>query len=379
MLSRPLWLKLVEQAWQKRSILWLSGVRRVGKTSLAKMLPAAQCLNCDLPSVARQLEDPEYFFAKQPQHSQIILDEIHRLPDPSRILKIAADEFKHLRILATGSSTLDATQKFRDSLTGRKTTLYLCPVLWDECQTDFHVTDLDRRLLHGGLPEPLLSKTMPADFYAEWIDSFYARDISELFSVRQRSGFLKLFKLLLFQSGGMLDISKLASETELSRPTVLSYIETMTIAHAITPILPFHGKGRREIVHNPKVYGFDTGFVSYVRGWNELRDEDRGILWEHLVLDTLRMNKPHAEIRYWRDKSQRELDFVVAGPQQQVDVIECKINPDRFEPAALMAFRTLYPKGKNWVIAPTVINPYHRKFNGLEVHIASSKVFFQKP
>lgn len=133
----------------------------------------------------------------------IVLDEIHRLNDPSSTLKIAADVFPLLRILATGSSTLQATRKFRDTLTGRKWTLYLSPVLWDECLQHFGVHDLDKRLLHGGLPEPLLSETKNPDFFTEWVDSYYARDIAELFGVRDRSGFLNLLKLLLYQSGGL--------------------------------------------------------------------------------------------------------------------------------------------------------------------------------
>ena len=50
----------------------------------------------------------------------LILDEVHHLDDPSRLLKIAADAYPNLKVLATGSSTLAATRKFRDSPTGRK-------------------------------------------------------------------------------------------------------------------------------------------------------------------------------------------------------------------------------------------------------------------
>lgn len=118
MISRPLWKKQIEGIWQKVPIAWLTGVRRAGKTTLAQEF-AAEYLNCDLPSVNRRLEDPEEFF-KSVSGKVVIFDEVHQLPDPSRVLKIAADEFKNLRILATGSSTLQATEKFRDSLAGRK-------------------------------------------------------------------------------------------------------------------------------------------------------------------------------------------------------------------------------------------------------------------
>lgn len=75
-------------------------------------------------------------------------------------------------------------------------------MLCEECAEPFGVADLDRRLLHGGLPEPLLAETKDPAFFTEWIDSFYARDILELFGIRNRQGFLGLFRLLLRQSGG---------------------------------------------------------------------------------------------------------------------------------------------------------------------------------
>ena len=130
MIHRPYWLEKISLAWQKRPIIWLSGVRRVGKTTLSKMLPNILYLNCDLPSANRQLQDPEQFYQQTDPHSIIIFDEIHKIDNPSQVLKIAADEFPHLKILATGSSTLAATSKFKGSLTGRKHSLFLPPVLW---------------------------------------------------------------------------------------------------------------------------------------------------------------------------------------------------------------------------------------------------------
>ena len=157
MIQRPYWKQRLESAWRTRPIVWLSGVRRVGKTVLSKSIPDAVYLNWDLLSTVRRLEDPESFYRALPPGSTVVLDEVHRLPDPSRVLKIASDAFPTLRILATGSSTLAATGKFRDSLTGRKWSVYLCPVLWDECLGGFGGPDLDHRLLLGGLPELLLA------------------------------------------------------------------------------------------------------------------------------------------------------------------------------------------------------------------------------
>lgn len=357
MIERPLWLQRVRRAWTQRSVVWLSGVRRVGKTTIARMLPDAVYLNCDLPSSVRALEDPELFLGAQAPDSVLVFDEVHRIEDPSRLLKIAADEYPSLKVLATGSSTLAATRKFSDTLTGRKRSIHLCPVLWEECAEPFGAPDLDHRLLHGGMPELLLAARKDPAFLNEWIDSFYARDILELFGIRNRQGFLALFRLLLRQSGGQLDYSQLANLSEMSRVTVKAHIEAMQIAHVLHLLRPFHGGGKREIVSRPKCYAFDTGFVTFEKGWDTIRNDDRGLLWEHLVLDSLRFRCADEDIYYWQDKSRREIDFVIRRGRDRVDAVECKINPDRLDAAAVEAFRALYPAGDNYIVSPAVKTP----------------------
>jgi hypothetical protein len=69
-------------------------------------------VNCDSPGAAQAVADPEFFFG-QVKRPIVIFDEVHQLPDPRRLLKIAADEFPTLKIVATGSSTLATAKKFR--------------------------------------------------------------------------------------------------------------------------------------------------------------------------------------------------------------------------------------------------------------------------
>ena len=178
---------------------------------------------------------------------------------------------------------------------------------------------------------------------------------------------MKLLHLLMRQSGGFIDYTNLAHLSELSRPTVKAHVEVMSIAHAVFLLQPFHGGGRREITQRPKCYTFDTGFVTFAKGWDSIREEDRGLLWEHLVLDTLRTGMDNRTIYYWRDKSGREVDFVMKGSGQQVDTVECKINPDRFDFNSLAVFRANYPEGRNYVVSPVVKTPYQQRFGKLVV------------
>jgi len=55
-------MQRLDAAWQEVPLVWLAGVRRVGKTVLARGLGDSEFLNCDLPSESQRLEDPETFF-----------------------------------------------------------------------------------------------------------------------------------------------------------------------------------------------------------------------------------------------------------------------------------------------------------------------------
>src|SRR5437879_10728948 len=122
------WRDLVARAWRERSVVWLAGVRRIGKTYLCQSLPDIEYFDCELPRVRRLMEDPESFLQSL-VGKRIVLDEIHRLPNPSELLKIAADHFPTVRVIATGSSTLGASSRFRDTLAGRKSELWLTPMI----------------------------------------------------------------------------------------------------------------------------------------------------------------------------------------------------------------------------------------------------------
>ncbi|MBI4026942.1 MAG: AAA family ATPase, partial [Verrucomicrobia bacterium] len=105
MVNRQYWINLVEKAWERKPVVWLSGVRRAGKTWLCQSLSEVEYFDCELPRVRMQMEDPEEFLSGL-KGKRIVLDEIHRLRNPSELIKIAADHFRTVRVIATGSSSL---------------------------------------------------------------------------------------------------------------------------------------------------------------------------------------------------------------------------------------------------------------------------------
>jgi len=87
------------------------------------------------------------------------------------------------------------------------------------------------------------------------------------------------------------------------------------------------------------------------------------------VLNELRFRFPESVPRYWRDKSGREIDFVIDKGPRGVDAMEAKIQPDAFDTTSLKVFRSLYPSGRNFVVSPHVKQPYLLRRDGMEVTI----------
>lgn len=373
--KRPFWEELIENAWLDRSIIWLMGVRRVGKTSLCLSLPNITYFDCELPKTRALLDDPENFLETQ-KGKRIILDEIHRLDNPSEILKIAADHYPSVKIIATGSSTLGASAKFRDTLTGRKREIWLTPMLLEE-MVIFGSTNLRHRMLFGGFPFYFVQKEFPEQAFSEWISSYWAKDVQELFKVEKRNSFLKFTELLLAQSGGQFEATKFADACEVSRASISNYLAILEETFVVHVIRPYSTYRASEIVKAPKVYGLDTGFVCYFKGWNTLRQDDIGLLWEQCVLNELEAKlQKRIAIHYWRDKQGREIDFVLPerGDNSQT-VIECKFSMLRMESALrgiaknVAAFRAIYPEGKNFICASNANIPYKKTHDGITFHV----------
>lgn len=311
------------------------------------------------------MEEPEAFLRAQ-AGARLALDEIHRLEDPAALLKIAADHFPEIRIVATGSSTLGASAKFRDTLAGRKSELRLTPL----CEADATFpgyADTIRRFLNGGLPAFFLADRREDAEYSEWIEAFWARDIMELFRLERRRSFLKFSELLLAQSGGRFNAAAFATACGISRPTVMNYLAILESTGLVQVIRPFHAGSAKEITATPLVYGFDTGFVAWAQGRHEIAPKERGFFWEHLVLNELKALLQTEEILSWRDKQGREVDFVVAPRGASAIGIEVKWSAEAFDPAGMTAFRALHPGGANLVVAHDVTVPYEREFKGLRV------------
>ena len=363
--GRKFWLARIKEGWKKRPVLLLAGVRRVGKTLLCKSISGAMYYDCELPRTRRMMDDPQEFLDNH-KNKIVVLDEIHRLHNPSELLKIAADHYRNTRIIATGSSVIDGISKYRDTLTGRKLTIRMTPINYFDMQ-DFGNIDIKHRMLRGGMPEFFLSKSVDESLYQEWVDGYWSKDILELFHLERKHSFQSFVELIMIQSGGIFNASGIASQCSISHTTALNYLKVLEATYVATVIRPYSAYRKTEIVSAPKVYGFDTGFVCYHKGINDLRQDDYGFLWEHIVLNELISRFSDKKINYWRDKQGHEIDFVIKKSDTELITLECKWKARNFDPANLIIFRKKYPTGKNYVICSDADKTFTRNIKGLNI------------
>lgn len=371
MVHRTFWKESIEKLWKEKSVIWLSGVRRAGKTFLSQSLSDIEYFDCELPRTRKMMEDVEGFLDSL-KKKRVVLDEIHRLPNPSELLKIAADYHPDIRVLATGSSTLGASAKFKDTLTGRKRELWLTPLNLADIE-DFKNTGMPHRFLHGGLPPFFMAPAVPEKDFQEWVDAYWAKDIQELFHLERRHTFQKFFELLMAQSGGIFEATRFSKLCEVNRTTITNYLKVLETTFVVHVIRPFSTHKPTEIVSAPKVYGFDTGFVCYHREIRELRTKDFGHLWEHIVLNEMHAELQTRKIHYWRDKRGHEIDFVIKHRQEYPIAIECKwkMREEEAEKRNIQAFLTQYPRSRVYIVASDVGRTYHKKIDSHEITIVN--------
>jgi predicted AAA+ superfamily ATPase len=370
MIKRTLWIKRIETSWKERNVIWLSGVRRAGKTFLCQSLENIEYFDCELPRVRRLMEDPESFL-DQYKGARIVLDELHRLPNPSELLKIAADHYPSTYLIATGSSTLGASSKFKDTLTGRKRDIWLTPMTLEDL-SDFNDSGMDHRFLRGGLPPFYQATDYPEKDYQEWLDAYWAKDIQELYRLERRDSFMKFFELLMQQSGCLFEATSMAGPCGVSRTTLQNYLRALEDTYAMAVIKPFFTNKTKEIVSAPKVYGFDSGFVAFNKGWLDIRPDDRGIMWEHFVLNQLFAFGFKKQIRYWRTKQKQEVDFVVVRRGKPPVAIEAKWKAGgTTDYKNLLHFARNHPESELVVVAQDMDRPFTRRHDEHIIHYKS--------
>jgi len=319
-----------------KQVVFLTGLRRVGKTSLMKLcikylinekkinpLHVLYVSMDDFLFIGKSIiEIVENFKTihkiKNEEHIYLFLDEITFVEDYELQLKNLYDK-GNSKIFASSSSA-SLLQKQKGYLTGRSVTFEVLPLSFEMYlqfknivinKADGHLkeTYFKDYLLTGGIPEYVLTNDVA--YISELMDNIIYKDIAAVNGIRQIRQLKDYFLLLMERSGKTMSINKVAKVLGISTETSKRYFDMFCDTFIVSPVTRF-GKLNEQLVSPKKIYCCDTGIRTYYTG-----ERDWGALFENYVYLRLK----HLNLSYVYENT-TELDFISLNKI----LIECKFH-----------------------------------------------------
>jgi len=334
-LTPPLIPRLLESALASTlessgKIIALYGPRQSGKTTLVRTLLArkpdlrALSLTGDDPGDRRELarRDGAALARLVGGYDCLFVDEAQRVPDIGLALKLLHDSLPELKIIATGSSSLDLGSKTAEPLTGRSRSFVLHPIAVAELAMGRDrrelERDLDDYLVHGFYPEVRTAAGRQAKRVAlrEIANAYLYKDVLEFGGIRHADRIHDLLRLIAFQVGSEVSIAELGSSLGIGRDTVDRYIDVLEKAFVLFRLRGYSRNLRKEVTKMDKIYFHDVGIRNMVidNFADPAGRDDMGRLWENfLVVERRKMldyRESFAGSWFWRLRTGAEIDYV---------------------------------------------------------------------
>jgi predicted AAA+ superfamily ATPase len=331
MVPRSLEVQLNKELAQSNKVLILYGARQVGKTTLVKKVIKDFTgkileINADQQPFIEALSSRSLKKLKGlvAGYDLLFIDEAQRTPDIGINLKILHDNLPELKIIVTGSSSLDLADRIKEPLTGRTWTYKLYPISVDEWKqyagaNNYELTmKLDEWLLFGMYPETLLIENYDRkiQYLKELTGAYLYKDILALGNIKYPEKLRQLLKLLAFQTGSLVSIHELSNSLRIHRDAILNYIGLLEKAFVIFRLGAFSRNLRKEVVKMDKIFFYDLGIRnSLIENFTSLHlRNDAGQIWENFLIaerqKRMEYQRLYANTYFWRTYSGAELDYV---------------------------------------------------------------------
>ncbi|MFM7102739.1 MAG: ATP-binding protein, partial [Verrucomicrobiota bacterium] len=271
------------------------------------------------------------------------LDEVQRAPALLLAVKRAVDAQRRAGdFLLTGSANLLLMDRVADTLAGRVIYLELppfCPAEWQQRPEALlpldrlFAPDFDWRewpaeggdwptwLLRGGYPPALAipNDTDRAIWFSAYIQTYLERDLRQLSAVSSLPDFQRLMALTAHRTGRLLNQADVARDAALTHPTAHRYLNLLETGCLITRIRPYATNPSVALVKAPKLLWTDCGLAASLAGLTipagAAARPDSGFWLEQTLFQTLQtwraLDPRHRQIHFWRDRSGREVDFIL--------------------------------------------------------------------
>ena len=332
MIPRSIEKQIVERLKNTNKVIVLYGARQVGKTTLIKSLLKKHFknileVNADQKKYQDILSSTDLNQIKRlvTGYDLLFIDEAQRIPNIGLNLKIIHDNIPELKIIATGSSSLELASKIDEKLSGRIWTYTLFPISileWRELHNPFEIDErLPEFLMYGMYPELFSyeNELDKMDYLRNLINSYLYKDLLELSQIKNSGKIYDLLRLLAYQIGSPVSYNELGKKLGLSTDTVISYVDLLEKVFVIYRMPGFSKNLRKEITKNKKIYFYDIGVRNAIIEDFTSPDirPDIGHLWENFVIsERIKRNsylRAHLNSFFWRTYTGAELDYVEQG------------------------------------------------------------------
>ena len=365
------------QADLAQKMVFLTGPRQVGKTTLSRQLierQGGQYLNYDVLA-DRALMRKQLW---NPQAPLLVLDEIHKMVGWKAWLKGVYDgKAARQQLLVTGSARLDTFRQSGESLAGRFFGVRLHPLSvreWCEQTGAAPEAALTHLLERGGFPEPCLApdKEQAERWRRQYFDGLVRNDVLEFSRIQELNAIRLFAQLLRSRVGSPLSLASIARDLGVSPVTLKKYLDILEALYIVFVVRPWHDNIARATLQTPKVYFYDTGLV----------EGDEGLRFENLVATALLkqvqwqhdVQGKEAGLHYIRTKDGAEVDFALSDKNQLTHLVECKLSDDKphralqrfaLEKAPVQAVQLVRHGRHSYTLGAVQITVAHEFLNGL--------------
>ncbi len=353
MIPRLIHNSILENIRSSGKVVILFGARQVGKTTLAQDIEKQMknegsrvvYLNCDIEENISVINTTSktVLTTLLSNVDVLIVDEAQRLDNPGLTLKIIYDNFKNVKVLATGSASFDLKNRMSDAMTGRYFDFTLYPFSFMEVlgkgetnQALFKAKAdalLSQVMLYGLYPDvyQLNTPEQKQQALSRIVDSYLFKDILEFQKVKNSQIIRDLTKALAYQIGSEVSETELANRLKIDRKTILSYIDILEKTYVIVKVRPFSKNPRREIGKKNKIYFTDLGIRNSLIGdFNPINlRTDAGAMWENfLIIERLKgyanINQKLLNFNFWRSYAGAEVDYLEKRINHDIEAFEFK-------------------------------------------------------